>query len=93
VSDIWPGHYPAERMRNTELQNQAIRAEKGQVVGPPSRDNGDEPTFQDVWKIELTDRNTGDVTWFVMNEELKDEIVRQLTGGIVLAGGKLPKIT
>jgi hypothetical protein len=79
-------------VKSTELQNQVIRAEKGQVVGPPSGDNGNEPTFTDVWKIECTDRVTGDVVWFVMNEDLRDEIVRQLTGGIVLAGGKLPKI-
>lgn len=79
-------------MKSTELRNQHVQAEKGQVIGPPDGKNGEAPSTVDVWKITCTDRATGDQVWFLMNEELKDEIVRQLTGGIVLAGGKLPRI-
>jgi hypothetical protein len=82
-------------VKSTELRNQAISAEKGQVVGPPTGENGAEPSVVDVYRISrisCVDRATGDEVWFVMTEELKDELVRQLTGGIVLAGGKLPKV-
>ena len=79
-------------MRVTELRNQMIQAEKGQVVGPPSPENGGKPQTVDVWKITCTDRAIGDQVWVIMDEALKDEIVRQLTGGIVLAGGELPKL-
>jgi len=78
-------------MKSTELRNQMISAQKGQAVGP-AMENGDEPTVVDIWRVSCVDRVSGDEVWFVMTKELRDEIVRQLTGGIVLAGGELPKV-
>ena len=46
----------------------------------------------DVWMIVLTDRQSGDQIRVSFRKDARDELVRQLTGGIVLAGGELPKL-
>jgi hypothetical protein len=63
-----------------ELRNQSIQASKN--TGP---DNAE------VFRLMLTDKGTGDVTWLAFGKDVRDELVRQLTGGIVLAGGELPR--
>lgn len=66
-------------MRITELRNQQISADKND--GPP-----------ETFRVVLTDQETGDVIWFTFNKGVRDILVRQLTGGIVLAGGEFPKV-
>jgi hypothetical protein len=46
----------------------------------------------DVWTIVLTDRLVHDQFRISFRRETRDEVVRQLTGGIVLAGGELPRL-
>lgn len=46
----------------------------------------------DVWMLMFTDRQTGEQIRISFRKEARDELVRQLTGGIVLAGGDLPKV-
>lgn len=69
-------------MRITELRNQQMAAEK-----QPGQNGAGER-----FRLVFTDRNTGDVIWVGFNKQVRDELVRQLTGGIVLAGGELPKV-
>lgn len=54
-------------------------------------ENG-EPATEEMWQILLIERGTNDRITFEMNRVVRDELVRQLTGGIVLAGGDLPQL-
>lgn len=51
-----------------------------------------EPEMVDVWMLVFTDRQTNDQIRISFREEARDALVRQLTGGIVLAGGNFPKV-
>lgn len=55
-----------------------------------------DPTAAEVmqprWTIVLTDRDTGDQILLPLMREGRDGLVNDLTGGIVLAGGELPRI-
>lgn len=46
----------------------------------------------DVWTLILTDRATRDQIQIAFRRDTRDELVRLLTDGIVLAGGNLPKL-
>jgi hypothetical protein len=63
---------------------------KGTEIDAPEG-NG-EPRQVDVWTLVFTDRQSGDQFRIAFREDTRDELVRQLTGGIVLAGGNLPKL-
>lgn len=74
--------------KTTILHNHAMRAEKSsRVVERP----GEEPTMEEVWTMAFADRQTGDSIQVTFDRTSRDELVRQLTGGIVIAGGELPK--
>jgi hypothetical protein len=47
---------------------------------------------EDVWRIVLTDRAYGDQLILDIGRDARDELVKMLTGGIVLAGGELPRL-
>lgn len=51
-----------------------------------------ESVLVDVWMLVFTDRQTNDQIRISFREEARDALVRQLTGGIMLAGGNLPKV-
>lgn len=57
---------------------------------------GSEPdtdgTPVDVWTLALTNMETRDQIRIQFRQDARDELVRQLTGGIVLAGGQLPNL-
>jgi hypothetical protein len=46
----------------------------------------------DVWTLVLTDYQTRDQICIAFRRDTRDELVRQLTDGIVLSGGQLPKL-
>lgn len=71
-------------MKHTNLQGWNIGVHK--QPGPAGQD--------DIWTLIFTETKppTGDQIIFSMNREVRDHIVRELTGGIVLAGGELPKL-
>lgn len=46
----------------------------------------------DVWTIILTDRHTLEQQRLSIQKEARDTLIRDLTGGIVLAGGDLPNV-
>lgn len=60
-------------------------------VSVPVETDG-EPQIEDRWELGFIEIATGNRIMFVMNREVRDELVRQLTGGIVLAGGDLPRL-
>lgn len=77
-------------MKRIILTNTQIGVE--QVKGLAPSKNGGEPEAVDMWTLFLVDRDTVERYDYTMTREVRDELVRQLTGGIVLAGGELPKI-
>lgn len=75
------------------LSNFHIQALKGQETDVVAGDNGDETLeVVEVWTLVLTDRQSPHRIQIAFRKDARDELVRQLTGGVVLAGGELPKI-
>ena len=65
-----------------------------QAVKSTEPEEGDDGVnVVDVWTLILTDRQTTDQIRLSFRKDARDELVRQLTGGIVLAGGELPRVT
>lgn len=50
------------------------------------------PEVVDVWTLVLTDMVSRDQIRISFRRDTRDELVRQLTGGVVLAGGELPRL-
>lgn len=73
----------------TTLVNHHMQAVKGTEV---EEQDGEPTGTVDVWMLVFTDRLTQDQIRISFRRDARDEIVRQLTGGIVLAGGELPKL-
>lgn len=46
----------------------------------------------EVWTLVFTDMQTKDQIRIAFRREARDSLVRQLTGGVVLAGGDFPKV-
>jgi hypothetical protein len=76
-------------VRRIELFNQHIGADKRKV--PRKGESGD-VVYEDEWCIIYTDRASGDQIMACFPRDVRDEVVKQLTGGIVLAGGELPRL-
>lgn len=62
------------------------------VKSTEPEDDGDGVTTVDVWTLILSDRHSGDQIRLSFRKDARDELVRQLTGGVVLAGGELPRL-
>ena len=63
---------------------------KGRELDEPT--DGAAPEVVDVWTLVLTDYQSRDQIHIAFRRDTRDELVRQLTDGIVLAGGQLPKL-
>lgn len=75
------------------LSNFHIQVIKGQETDVVKDEDGDEQLdVAEVWTLVLTDRVLGNQINLSFRREARDDLVRQLTGGIVLAGGELPQI-
>lgn len=55
-------------------------------------EDGSAVEMVDVWTIILTDRHTLEQQRLSIQKEARDTLIRDLTGGIVLAGGDLPNV-
>jgi len=77
-------------MARTEvLQGWNVGARKIQM--PVQGDNGD-PGLEERWELGFIEVGSGNRIVFVMDKNTRDVLVRQLTSGIVLAGGDLPQL-
>ena len=77
--------------KDIRLYNQHIAATKEQELDPKSS-TPDQPVVRDIWTLVFTDKTYGDRILISFPRETRDELVNQLTSGIVLAGGELPKL-
>lgn len=79
--------------RREILSDFHIAAVKGQETDVVKGENGEEDLeVVPVWTLALTDRQSGDQIFLSFRREARDELVRQLTGGVVLAGGEFPQV-
>ena len=68
-----------------QLYNQHIKVEKGQEIDAQNSDeNG--PIVIDIWTLIFTDKSYGDQIRIGFPQEARDEIVKELLGGIILPG-------
>lgn len=72
----------------TFLTEHIIDVEKGTEL--VEREN--ETTAEEKWSLVFQCRVTGNVIRYSFNRETRDELVRRLTGGVVLHGGELPNL-
>lgn len=70
-------------MKISRLRGWSVGVEKSQ-----------QPGMDDEWRFIFTEQipPTGDQIIYEMNRETRDALVRELTNGIVLAGGELPRL-
>ena len=69
----------------TQLYNQHIAVEKGQEIDAKNSDeNG--PVVMEIWTFIFTDKSYGDQIRIGFPQEVRDDIVKQLMGGIILPG-------
>jgi hypothetical protein len=81
-------------VKRTDLAGWNIGVQKQSIMeanpdGPPG-----DTRPADGWVFVLTEviPQTGDTITFAFGRDVRDTIVRELTGGIVLHGGDLPKL-
>lgn len=70
------------------LSNMQIGAQKIQELAPP-KENGGAPQTIDLFELIFTDRASGDQYRIRFQEDVRDEIIRQLCGGIVIPRGPI----
>lgn len=75
--------------RDTVLRGHDVKAASAPV--PNAGENG-EPVIEMQYVLIFRDRQTSDTIRVAFDKETRDYIVRELTGGIVLHGGELPKL-
>lgn len=61
-------------MKVSEIQNATLGIVR-LVNGPPGK----------AWRLTIQDREAGEVTWVDLTQEVADQIVEKLSGGIVVA--------
>ena len=82
----------------TELFNNHIGVENSEVPDPAATQSlrqfnpEAEVVTQPLWTIVFTDRDTGEQIRVGLTRKGRDGLIKDLTGGIVLAGGELPSL-
>lgn len=69
----------------TQLYNQHIGVEKGSEIDA-QRSTEDVPVVHEIWTLVFTDKSYGDQIRIGFPKEARDDIVKNLMGGIVLPG-------
>lgn len=79
-------------MKLTKLQGWSIAVERARI-SERAESNG-EPREVEGWALVFTEiaPATNDRIVFEFGRDVRDYIVRELTGGVVLAGGDLPRL-
>lgn len=67
------------------LVNQHIRVEKRSEIDPEQSTDG-EPVIVEVWTFTFTDKVYGDQIAITFPKAARDDIIKGLTGGVVLPG-------
>lgn len=82
----------------TELFNHNVAVEHGEVIDTAATaearmtDMNAPEVKVPIWTVVLTDRDNGDQIRLALARKGRDGLVKDLTGGIVLAGGQLPNL-
>ena len=78
--------------KTMHLYNQHIGVERSSELDAEESEKNGAPVMVDVWTIVLTDRTYGDQIRMSFRKDTRDAVVRDLTGGVILAGGDLPSV-
>jgi len=78
-------------MRHEDLRGWNVGVERITIT---ERGENGEPKEAGGWMLVFTEAlpQSGDTITFKMGRDVRDFVVRELTGGVVLAGGELPRI-
>ena len=68
------------------LVNQHIKVEKGTDIDGPASDESGAPVVHEMFTLVFTDRSYGDQIRISFTKETRDQIIKDLMGGIVLGG-------
>lgn len=78
--------------KRIDLYNQHIDVQKTMELDPGASEVEGAPVTAEKWTLSFTDKTYGDQIRISFNKQVRDEVVKMLTGGIVLAGGDLPSV-
>ncbi len=70
------------------LVNQHIKVVKGQELEPNASDESG-PVVVETFTLVMTDKGYGDQIAVTFGKEVRDEVVKDLMGGVILPGGAL----
>lgn len=68
----------------------AVKAPPQPVMGGADGNGG--LSVEEQWALVFSEKGAGNQIQFVFGREVRDHLVRELTGGIVLHGGELPSL-
>lgn len=66
------------------LYNQHIGVQKGTEIDNKASEEEGSPVVREVWTFVFTDKTYGDETRITFNKETRDQLVKDLMGGLVL---------
>lgn len=79
--------------KRIDLTNQNMSVERGSELDSEKSEQNGAPVMADIWTIVFTDKTYGDQIRISFRKEVRDAFVRDLMGGVILAGGEqLPSI-
>lgn len=67
------------------LKNQHMAVQKGTELEPQASVD-DAPVVHEVWTFVFTDKTYGDVIQITFGKEARDELIKDMMGGVVLPG-------
>lgn len=67
------------------LHNQHIAVEKGTELEPDTSADG-EPVVHEIWTLIFNDRSYGDQIRISFRKDVRDQVVKDLMGGVILPG-------
>lgn len=68
------------------LMNQNVHVEKGTELDSSASEAEGAPVVQETWTLVMADKTYGDQFRLTFGKELRDKLVKDMMGGIVLAG-------
>lgn len=77
--------------KQISLHNQHIGVERGTELDSQQSQQDGAPVIVDTWTLVFTDRTYHDQYRITFRRDARDSLVKDLTGGVVLAGGELPR--
>lgn len=69
------------------LLNQNVTVSRGSELDSKATEEEGAPVVQETWTLVMADKTYGDQHHLTFGKELRDKLVEDLMGGIVIGGG------